>query len=91
MEKFYKWPKDFNPRKEITIVITKRCWARTKTELFNTKKMVNFDVEPQNSLELIKGVSRRCFECCGDHKCAAYWNFMQDCADKYRECKEKHK
>lgn len=91
MKNYYEFSKDFDLRKEMIVVVRKRCWARTKTELFNTKKMVNFEVEPQTSLELIKGVSRRCFECCGDHKCAAYWNFMQDCADKYRECKEKHK
>jgi len=69
----------------------KRCVYTNKTQLFAQKGLINFKDEPYASLEFTKQIARRCYEKCGDNKCAAYYNFMKDIAEDYKKAQEENK
>lgn len=67
-----------------------RCIYRNKTQLFSQKDLINFKSEPIASLKFAKEIVRRCYERCGDSKCSAYYNFMQDIAEDYKNAQEEN-
>ena len=83
---FYSYNKLKNLTKECKIIIMQRkCRLRNKTVLFNSINDLDFKKHYKMSMEYLNNIIRSCSETCGENKCFAYRNYMQDVAKKYRE------
>lgn len=70
---------------DLYITMKNKCRFRNKTVLFNSINDLDFKKHYKMSMEYLNNIIRSCSETCGENKCFAYRNYMQDVAKKYRE------
>ena len=84
MEKYYSYSK-LQQLLKGEFIMKVNCRFRNKSMLFNSINDLDFKNHYKMSMNYLNNIIYSCSERCGEHKCIAYKNFMQDVAKKYKE------